>query len=82
MSKITKLEQFEKVKKNGIGYIVITDKPTKTQTLHRSKCPHVDVRNFTKKVIDNREENGSYYWYRDKRVAIQERDPVECLVCK
>jgi hypothetical protein len=82
MSKIVTLEQFEEIKKKGIGYIVITDKPNITRTLHMVTCPHVDVRNFIKKFIDNKKENGNYYWYNDKRIAINELVSAECLVCK
>ncbi|MEC5231980.1 hypothetical protein [Bacillus licheniformis] len=82
MLKILSVEEFKKIKRNGVGYVVIIDKPNATCTLHRSNCPHVDQKNFFQKVIENKEVNGSYYSFEDKLSALNELDAKECLVCK
>lgn len=82
MLKILTVDDFEKIKRNGLGYIVITDKPNSTKRLHRVNCPHIDKNKFIQKVIENKEENGSYYWFEDKLNALNELDAEDCLVCK
>lgn len=82
MLKILTVEDFEKIKRNGSGYILITDKPNSVKWLHRVNCPYVDKKNFIQKIIENKEENGSYYWFEDKFNALNELEAEDCLVCK
>lgn len=82
MLKIRTIEEFELIKKNNEGYIIVVDKPNKTQRGHSTNCPHVDIINFIKKVIDNKEKNGSYYWNKTLKEAMSESEAEECLVCK
>lgn len=81
MIKILNREKFEEIKSAGKGYVVVTDKPNKTRRLHETNCAHVEISNFIKKVIENKEENGSYYWFIDKKDAVAEMDVEKCLVC-
>ena len=82
MLRVLSKENFEKLKDAREGYIVITDKPNKTSKLHQVGCPYVNIMSFTKKVVENQEENGSYYWFKDKKEALSEAKADECLVCK
>lgn len=82
MLKIRTIEEFELIKKNNEGYIIVVDKPNKTRRVHSTNCLHVDIINFTKKVIDNKEKNGSYYWNNTLKEAMSESEAEECLVCK
>ncbi len=81
MLRVLKKGDFEKLKDAGEGYIVITDKPTNTTKLHQVGCRYVDIKSFTTKVVENHEENGSYYWFSDKKDAVSETNADECLVC-
>ena len=51
MAKILSIKDFKSLKSKGVGYVLITDKPSFTQTLHRADYPHVDQSNFYQKVI-------------------------------
>jgi len=82
MVRILSVEDFEKIKNEGVGYVLITDKPNSTRRLHRADCPHVDYNNFYQKVIVNKEDNGGYYWFKDRLHALNELNAEECLVCK
>jgi hypothetical protein len=81
MIHITTLPEFEMLIA-GTGYITITDKPTKAVKVHAVNCPHVSKANFTKKVIENKEENGHYYWMETVKEAISELQAEPCLVCR
>jgi hypothetical protein len=43
------------------GFIIITDKHTGDK-VHMPDCSFVKESSFLKKVKDNKEENGMYYW--------------------
>lgn len=81
MNQITTIADFERLVA-GSGYITITDKPTKVARVHAVSCPHVSSANFSKKVIENKEENGRYYWTETVHEAISELQAEPCLVCK
>ena len=62
MHEIKDLTEFQRLQREAVGYVVITDKPTSVARLHRADCPHVSITNFETKVLINGGENGGYYW--------------------
>lgn len=80
MIRITTLPEFERLIV-GSGFITIKDKPIKTVKVHVVNCPHVSETNFTKKVIENKEENGCYYWKSILIEAVSELQAEPCLLC-
>lgn len=80
MIHITTLPDFERLIAEP-GYITITDKPAKVVKVHTVNCPHVSRANFTKKVIENNEGNGRYYWTDSVQEAISELQAEPCLLC-
>lgn len=82
MLKIRDIEEFKLIKEKNEGYVTVVDKPNNTRKVHATNCPHVDVENFIKKIVNNKEENGSYYWNSTLREALNELEAEECLVCK
>ncbi|KAF0817644.1 MULTISPECIES: hypothetical protein [unclassified Cytobacillus] len=82
MIRIKSINEFNEYRKNKIGYFLIEDKPTKIKTLHNVSCPHINIRFFEQKVINNQEKNGSYYWCGGFKGIISEEGIRECLVCK
>jgi hypothetical protein len=82
MLKINTVEDFKSIKEKNEGYVTVVDKPNNTRRVHAIHCPHVDLKNFIMKVIDNKEENGSYHWNSTLREALNDQGSEECLVCK
>ncbi|MBU8772167.1 hypothetical protein [Cytobacillus oceanisediminis] len=82
MIKINSINEFNEYRNNKIGYFLIDDKPTKIKTLYMASCPHINIRFFEQKVINNQEKNGSYYWCGDLKEILNEESIRECLVCK
>lgn len=59
------IEDFREAKKLNTGFIVITDKIT-GNVVHKPSCVWVKEDNFIKKVLANNNDNGGYFWIKNK----------------
>lgn len=78
MIHITTLPEFERLINSG--FITIVDNLNNTVKVHKVNCHFVSSSNFKKKVIENKEKNGRYYWSENVHKAISELQAEPCLV--
>lgn len=79
---ISSIQSFHKSIQTDEGFIVITDKVTGDH-IHRLKCVWLKEEYFDKKVLQNRNEYGRYYWFENYTDATRRfPDAVPCGHCK
>lgn len=80
IKEILDVDEFKSVKKEGLGYVAITD--GNKCRLHIIMCPNVDLHYFKTKVIQNNRKNGRYYW-SDNLSNLKSTFPQfeDCLHC-
>lgn len=77
---IKDMNQFLKIKEEGIGFIVITDSYNPNK-VHRPDCPWVSVENFKTKVVENGNALGHFYWVDSVDTAEEKWDTHTCTKC-
>ena len=65
---IQNLRQFEEVKNNNVGYVLILDIANPNR-IHRPRCKYIKENRFRTKVMKNRNKNGSYWWVKNLNIA-------------
>lgn len=78
---IETLNDFRDVIAKGDGLVVLTDKPTRRTRLHQPTCMSVQERFFVKKVIENKRDNGQYFWASTKELAVRMWGATPCAHC-
>lgn len=73
-------DEFRAALYSGRGVIVIVDRPT-GKVAHPVACPTLDISHFRKKVIENAQANGAYYWAESLDEARRDLGarPCQCL---
>jgi hypothetical protein len=73
-------EDFQQAVTAGYGVIVITD-TTHPPRAHSPACPHIDLRFFVEKIVENGGKNGAYFWADGLDTASSRLDatPCDCL---
>jgi len=77
---IVTINEFTKITLENEGYIVVTDTATGAR-YHKPNCRFITHSNFRKKVITNKGKNGSYYWVKSLKEALQHK-AKPCDTCK
>ena len=77
---IENLTQFDKIRSEGVGYIIITDSANPNK-IHTVDCRTITEDRFYEKVIRNKCRNGHYYWTDDTK-QMKRFSAVPCSVCK
>ena len=80
MREIKKLDEFQDLKSSGMGFLLITDKPT-GNVVHSIKCGHVKEEYFKTKVIDEGCKNGNYFLIDDIEGALGQYNASKCQKC-
>ena len=80
---ITTLEQFKKVKSNKVGFIVIVDNYNQEDNkIHTPDCRTVMEEGFQKKVLNNNNKTGNYFYSDTIEEAKTKIGARECKICK
>lgn len=77
---ITTLSEFSSYKKAKEGFIVVTD-TANGDSIHRCWCKWLKDDYFYKKVIENGNKNGRYFWYDSYEDASSNFQLRECKTC-
>jgi hypothetical protein len=72
-----KFKQFKTSKK---GFFIITDSANPPK-LHDVTCNYVRIGNFKTKVLENRNQNGEYFWVEDWDSNHPYLDEQPCKMC-
>lgn len=79
--KITSLSEFQRLKLEDVGYVVITRKNAPSHA-HSMRCRFVKDDDFQKKIIINKCKNGEYFWFNLITDAINEfPELIGCRHC-
>ncbi|MCM3271157.1 hypothetical protein [Paenibacillus elgii] len=82
---VTTLEEFQRIKKNGGGFIAITDSKlvnTRGNRVHKVSCYTVKEKDFIQKVETNNKTNGEYFFTDDYKETMSKfKNMSECKIC-
>jgi hypothetical protein len=74
-------EEFESVRRQKVGVIVVTDTPTGTTKAHKPDCSTISVETFSAKALPNGGKNGRYYYFLRLWDAQRELGAEVCRTC-
>jgi hypothetical protein len=80
MRELKTVEDFKLCLKSGTEFILITDNATGNR-VHTTRCGHISLPHFTKKVITNGCKNGKYYAITDLERGMTEMNAAKCAHC-